>query len=197
MLPNLGDTLTNPRPNGMANATDHSANFPIFLGAPNVHHSALQGHAVWNGNTLTITANGNVNYRFIPAIQGAISYCVLPGQGHDSDCYVISDQYGGCEYHTLYHQAQNLFAFLHVYRGGGQTVNYNLAAGWIRQSIIRSAEIAQAHGMAGSNWSVSYINRAQQPANVQSKFIHINGNLLVTGESNGNVPYNNNQCTIL
>ncbi len=163
-----------------------------------IAHEALQGHAIWNGTTLVISHMGLVNYCFIPAISHKVSYCVVPGEGADKDFYVISDRYGGCEFHTLYNPTHNMFAFLHVYRSSGVTINYKLRPGWVLQSVKRSAEISQAYGMAGSNWSVTHINRATRPASAQSCFIHLNSMLNVMGVSDGNVPYRQEDCcTIL
>lgn len=181
-LPTVNDIVTPPNPSALAAALN---NHPPVTGG-NDHFGAKTGHAAWVGNTLNVSSVGVGNYWFIPAVQGKVSFCVVPCGG-GGDAYVISDQYGGCEYHELYNAAHNSVALLHVYRGGGATTQYTLAAGWVLRSVKRSAVIAQAHGMAGSNWSVSLINLAT--AGVQSKFVHINSMLRVTGEDNGDTPY--------
>lgn len=138
-----------------------------------------------------MAALGILNYWYIPAIQDRVSYCVVPCPGAGGDAYVISPQYGGCEYHTLYNATHNLFAFLHVYRGGGATTQCTLAPGWVLQSVKRSAAIAGVFGMTGSNWSVSLVHRHLNPPTVQSKFIHVPGAapLTVLGEDTGDAPY--------
>jgi hypothetical protein len=57
--------------------------------------------------------------------------------------------------------------------------------------VKRSAAIAQAGGMNGSNWSVSCINRTNNPPTVQSGFVHLQGypNITVTHEDAGDAPY--------
>jgi hypothetical protein len=116
------------------------------------------------------------------------------------DFYVISDQYGGCEYHELYNANFNMLAFLHVYRGGGLTTTYTVAAGWVLRNVKRSAVIAERGGMSGSNWSVSVINRGNNPPTVQSNFVHVRnppylpgqgyvGNFTVSDEDNGDTSY--------
>ena len=158
--------------------------------ANNTEFSATCGNATWLGNTLTVSNIGVNNCWNIPAIVDKVSYCVVPGAGA-GDAYVISPQYGGCEYHELYNAAHNLLAFLHVYRGDGATTQYSLAPGWVLRSTKRSTVIAGAHGMSGSNWSVSLIDRTVNPPTVQSKFIHVQGYPLpiITGEDNGDTPY--------
>jgi hypothetical protein len=149
-----------------------------------------RGNAAWAGNKLVVSGEGLVNYWFIPAVQDEVSYCVVHCNGA-GDAYVISDQYGGCEYHELYNAAFKQLAFLHVYRGGGKTTQYTIAPGWVLRSVKRSAAIAKAGGMNGSNWSVSCIDRSTNPPTVASKFIHVEGypNLTVTLQDNGDAPY--------
>lgn len=185
-LPTLNDIMSPPNPPTLAAALN---NHPPVT-ANNTEFSAKCGNAAWLGNTLTVSNVGINNYWYIPAIQNRVSYCVVSGAG-GGDAYVISDQYGGCEYHELYNAAHNLLAFLHIYRGDGATTQYTLAQGWVLRNSKRSAVIAGAHGMQGSNWSVSVINRNVNPPTVQSKFIHVQGypNITVTGEDNGDTPY--------
>jgi hypothetical protein len=143
---------------------------------------------MWFGNEFRITVGGHHNYRFIPDKRNKVSYCVVPGHGLGDDFWVISTQYGGCEYHELYHPDLNLLAFLHVYRGDGITVQYTLASGWELREIKESKFIAQKYGMKGSNWSVSHIDRSYNPPEVESKFIHVGGGsgpIKVTGEHSG------------
>lgn len=188
-LPMLNDIMSNPNPVALAVALN---NHPPVT-ANNTVFNAKCGHATWVGNTLTVSNVGVTNYWYIPAIPNQVSYCVVPCAGGGVDAYVISDQYGGCEYDELYNAAHNLLAFLHIYRGGGATTQYTLAPGWVLRSSKRSAVIAGAHGMQGCNWSVSHIDRNNNPPTVQSKFIHIPGgypaNFTVTGEDNGDTPY--------
>ena len=82
--------------------------------ANNTEFSATCGNATWLGNTLTVSNIGVNNCWNIPAIVDKVSYCVVPGAGA-GDAYVISPQYGGCEYHELYNAAHNLLAFLRAY----------------------------------------------------------------------------------
>ena len=183
-LPTLNDIVTPPNPSALAAALNNHP--PVTAG--NDHFGAKTGHLAWVGNHMNISGVGVANYWFIPAVQGKVSFCTVPCGG-GGDAYVISDQYGGCEYHELYNATHNMLAFLHIYRGGGATVQYTPAAGWVLRSVKRSAVIAGAHGMTGSNWSVSLVDRAN--ATVQSKFIHVQGfpAITVTGEDNGDTPY--------
>ena len=188
-LPVVNDILTNPNPSSL---TPAAHNHPPVTGG-NDHFGAKTGNLTKLGNTFTISGTGAANYWFIPAAPNTVSYCTVPC-GAGPHAYVISTQYGGCEYHELYNAAQNMLAFLHVYRGDGAVTQYAPAAGWVVRSVKRSSAIAQANiNLAtgfpqGSNWSVSRINRAN--ATVQSKFINVNSNtLVVTGEDNGDAPY--------
>jgi hypothetical protein len=86
--------MSNPNPNGLAaGANNHP---PVT--ANNTLCNAGCGHATWLGNTFTVTAAGVANFWYIAAIPNQVTYCVVPGAGA-GDAYVISDQYGGCEYH--------------------------------------------------------------------------------------------------
>lgn len=183
-LPTVNNIVANPNPAALAAAGN--AHPPVTAG--NDHFGAKAGHLAWAGNTMNVSGAGVVNYWFIPAVQDKVSFCVVPCGG-GGDAYVISDQYGGCEYHELYNATYNALAFLHVYRGEGATTQYTPVPGWVRRSVKRSAAIAVQHGMTGSNWSVSLIDRAN--ATAQSKFIHVQGypNLTVTGEDDGDASY--------
>ena len=183
-LPTLHTIVTNPNP---ATLTAALNNHPAVT-AGNEVFQAKTGNLNFAGNTMTVSGVGVNNYWYIPAVVGKVSYCTVPCGG-GGDAYVISDQYGGCEYHELYNATFNMLAFLHVYRGDGMTTQYAAAPGWVLQSVKRSFMIAQAHGMAGSNWSVTHINLAT--AATQSKFVHVGGypNLTVTGEQNGDAAY--------
>jgi hypothetical protein len=146
------------------------------------------GHASWQANKLVISGEGLINYWYIPAVPDCVSYCVVHrGAG---DAYVISEQYGGCEYHELYNANDRQLAFLHVYKSGGRTANYTIAPGWVLRCRKLSSAIAQLGGMNGSNWSVSCIDRSTTPPTVDSKFIHVEGypNLRVTLEDTGDPP---------
>lgn len=185
-LPTINDIMSPP--NSSSLGSDLIASPPVT--ATNTIFQPKRGNASWAGNRLQISGEGLVNYWFIPAVQNQVSYCVVHGNGA-GNAYVISDQYGGCEYHELYNAAHNLLAFLHVYRGGGATTQYTPAEGWVLRSVKRSAVISTTHGMGGSNWSVSCIDRTTTPPTVQSKFIHVQGypNITVTGEDNGDTAY--------
>jgi len=130
------------------------------------------------------------NYWFVPDAKSQVSYCVVDCDD-DREAWVISTQYGGCEYHELYNAQLNLLAFLHVYRGDGITVQYTPATGWVERSVKRSAKIAQKHGMGGSNWSVSRVDRKASPPTVQSEFVHVKGfpGVTVRGVDDGDTPY--------
>ncbi len=185
-LPVVNDLVTPPNTSTLGDAL--LANPPVT--EENTVFKPRRGNAAWVGNKLTISGEGLVNYWYIPAVQDEVSYCVVHCNGA-GDAYVISDQYGGCEYHELYNATFKQLAFLHVYRGGGKTAQYTIAPGWVLRSIKRSAAIAQAGGMNGSNWSVSCIDRSTNPPTVASKFVHVEGypNLRVTMEDNGDAPY--------
>jgi hypothetical protein len=182
-LPTIHDIMSPPNPSALGKA---------LLAGPlvtieNAVYDAKCGNAAWVGNHFTVSGEGVVNYWFVPAIPNKVSYCVVNCTS-TGDAYVISDQFGGCELHELYNAQYRQLAFLHVYRGGGATVQYTAGAGWVLRSVKRSSSIAQAGGMNGSNWSVSYINRTNNPPVVQSKFIGVTGSppaITVAREDNG------------
>lgn len=181
-LPVVNDIVTYPNPTALTAAANNHP--PVTAG--NDHFGAKTGNLTWQGNTMTVSGTGTQNYWFIPAVPDKVSFCTVPC-GAGGNAYVISDQYGGCEYHELYNATQNMLAFLHVYRGDGATTQYTPAPGWVVRNVKRSSVLAIAGGMTGSNWSVSCINRTN--ATVQSKFIHINSLLTVTHEDSGDTPY--------
>ena len=154
------------------------------------HFNPKRGNAKWLGNQFTLSGEGLVNYWYVPAKVGEVSYCVVHGNGA-GDAYVISDQFGGCEYHELYNASKNLLAFLHVYRGDGTIAKYDIAPGWALRSVKRSAEISKTHGMSGSNWAFSCIDRSTSPPTVETQFIHVEGYspIKVTGVDDGETPY--------
>ena len=171
-LPVAGNLIGPPTPGGITPAV-----FVVAPGTPAVvtdnvaTFSAMNGSANWAGNTLNITAAVG-NYWYVPqAAGGHAHYCVVPGGG-GGDAYVVSDNYGGCEYHEAYHAVSNTLAFFHVFRGNGLIARYTLAAGWVLRNVIRSYNIAQT---LGTNWSISCINRAVNPPVVQSAFIRVTG----------------------
>ncbi len=119
-LPVVNDLVTPPNTSTLGDAL--LANPPVSA-EENTVFKPRRGNAAWVGNKLTISGEGLVNYWYIPAVQDEVSYCVVHCNGA-GDAYVISDQYGGCEYHELYNATFKQLAFLHVYRGGGKTAQY-------------------------------------------------------------------------
>ena len=132
-------------------------------------------------------AGGSDDWYVPQAAAGCAHFCVVPCTG-GQDAYVISDNYGGCEYHEAYNAQLNLLAFFHVHRGGGTTAKFKLAPGWVQRSVIRSAAISAT---IGSNWSISCVNRNVHPPTVASKFIRVGGypNLTVQNDDPGTAPY--------
>jgi hypothetical protein len=186
-LPNVGDLISGPVPTGIAPATCTS---PPVAATSAATHDARHGYARWVGNKLEFVAlsTGVLNYWYIPqAPAGHAHFCVVPC-GAGPEAYVVSDNYGGCEYHEAYNAGLNILAFFHVYRGGGGVAQYQLSNGWVQRSVIRSQVIAQT---VGSNWSISCINPAVNPPTVTSKFIRVGlaPALTVQAEDNGTTPY--------
>jgi hypothetical protein len=169
-LPTINNLVTIPNPGGLTPAL---LNHPIVTNQ-NAQHLAKEGNLTWVGNRMQISAVGVTNYCYIPAVPDCVSYGVVDcGGAGGGDFYVISDQYGGCEYDELYNAGTNQLAFLHIYRGGGGIAKYTKAQGWVSRSKKRSAHIAQQQGVTGSNWSVSLVDRGNNPPTVLSKFVHI------------------------
>jgi hypothetical protein len=184
-LPNVGHLISGPVPNGIAAAlTAH----PPVSDTSSASHSAMNGYAHWVGNKLTLEATGGSNYWYIPqASPGCAHFCAVPCTG-GQEAYVISDNYGGCEYHEAYNAQLNLLAFFHVHRGGGKVAKYKLSPGWVQRSVIRSAAISAT---IGSNWSISCIDRSTFPPTVTSKFIRVGGYpaLSIQADDPGTAPY--------
>jgi hypothetical protein len=185
-MPTINDIMSPPNPSALSEAR---IDFPAVTDG-NAVFKPHWGNASWTGNKFLVSGQGLFNYWFIPAKTAQVSYCVVHCNGY-GPAYVISDQYGGCEYHELYNAAHGQLAFLHVYRGDGRTVGYTPAPGWVLRSVKRSAKIAQDGGMQGSNWSFSMIDRSTTPPTVTSKFIHVKDypNITITMEDDGDTPY--------
>ena len=112
-------------------------------------HNALNGNATWVGNKLTFSGEGQQNYWYVPQGDtnfGGISYCVVPCQNKTQYAYVLSDNYGGCEFHELWNDSFKVLAFIHVLRTGGTGAKYTPAEGWKLRSVKRSAPISRAGG---------------------------------------------------
>ena len=136
----------------------------------NAVFTAKHGNAVWSGKTFVVSGEGLVNYWYLPAVQDKVSYCVVHGNGA-GDAYVISDQFGGCEYHQLYHKEMNLVAFLHVYRGTSGPATYTVAAGWELQGKKFSNGIAKQNRHDGEHLGV-FANREEHQAANRPKQVH-------------------------
>jgi hypothetical protein len=184
-LPTVDDIVTYPNPSPLSDALK---NYPPGIGGVNTQHVVRIGNLKWTGNKMSVSNDGPKNYRFIVPHPGKARFCVVPCVG-GGEAYVISDQYGGCEYHELYNANYDLLAFLHVYRGQGKTTDYTLANGWVLRSVKRSAVLAKRYYLGGNNWSVSVIDKAN--STVQTKFIHVDGHptLTVRDEDDGDTPY--------
>lgn len=185
-VPTINNLMSPPSGSKLGSAT--LANPPVTN--DNAHFGPKRGNGSWVGTKFVVSGEGLVNYWFIPAVHGQVSYCVVHCNG-SGPAYVISDQYGGCEYHELYNAQFKQLAFLHVYRGGGTTAQYTIAPGWQLRSVKRSARIAQDAGMRGSNWSFSHIDRSTPNPTVTTKFINVDGypDIKVMREDNGDTPY--------
>lgn len=184
-LPVVANLISGPTPDGIAAAVCAA---PPVAATSSASHSAKNGHAHWLGNKLVLAAGGGTNYWYIPqAAAGHAHFCVVPCGG-GGDAYVISDNYGGCEYHEAYNATHNMLAFFHVFRDGGAVAQYQLSPGWVQRSVIRSQAISAT---IGSNWSISCVNRGVNPPTVQSKFIRVGGypKLTIQAENNGTTPY--------
>lgn len=146
-----------------------------FSDTTNTIHNPMSGFAEWKGDTLTFVKPTGVivNYWYVPAVPKKVSYCVVPSNlaGPRKNVYIVSDQFGGCEYHVLKNEALSLLAFLHIYRGEGKTVQYKKADGWEEVYQRRSASLARAVGMNGSIISVSWVHKGI----VDTTFAHLTG----------------------
>lgn len=166
-------------------------NHPVVVGANGVHEARV-GNLSWVGKHMIVQPDGGKNYTFIPAIESKASYGVVCGNRYSlvgDDYYVMSDQFGGCEYHELYHAGLNYLAFVHVYRGvgsgpsgvpgaaGSSVVQYEMAPGWVRRKVMFTTGLREKFGPKGDIWAVSLINRTVTPPTVQSRFICVDRSL--------------------
>ena len=181
-LPSQGERLSFPNSRKLSDASN--ANPPVTK--ENSEHSAQRGNAIWLGKKLVISDTGYINYWYVPQAPSKVSYCVVPCYGR-GDAYVISDQFGGCEWHVLQNDQFRLLAFLHVSRGHGETAKYQMAPGWRLIQERRSANVSSAGAYlgrvatgrsevteaSGVNWAISCINRSGKEAAVSSAFVNV------------------------
>jgi hypothetical protein len=212
-LPLPGQQTTAPNP---ATLTAAHLNHPPALGA-NANHEAREGTLTWVGNIMQVTGGAATNYCYIPGnaggavIRPGVSYGVVDCAGGGPDFWVISDQFGGCEWHEVYHAGLNMLGFLHVYRSSeGGISKYKLETGWVLRNKKRSSVLSTSPPLYKAVWAVSLINRGNNPPTVQSKFIKVSdppfvfaatpgaggmvaaaptGNLNITHEDNGDTDY--------
>ena len=148
-------------------------------------NKARKGRARWEGNKLVFGAFGPYAYWYLPAVEECVSYCVVPADTGASHVYVVSDQYGGCEYHELLNPSTQEMAFLHVYKGKYKTrsgpeksgaIGYNLIAPWTLLRKMLSTDFTSTlptnqAKLPGSVWSVSYIDRSEAIPMARSQFL--------------------------
>lgn len=151
---------------------------------------ASRGHAEWLGNKLQFSGNGRQNYYYIPAVENRVSFCVILPDTLAIGGYVVSDSYGGCEYHVATNSATMELALLHVFRGSSGLTKYKLGSNWRLKTTHRSNDLvekiprkADNEGQRdGSVLSISYIPpcRLWKDFSIESGFICVNGAGLVT-----------------
>jgi hypothetical protein len=139
----------------------------------NANYIARWGNATWVGTKLKFSADGLRNYWYIPDVPDEVSIAVVHETGY-GQAYVLSKNYGGCEYHELYNATSKQIAFLHVYKGSGGLATYPIGAGWVLRSRIYSKGLMARFG-GKPVWSISCIDRITSPATVTSQFIGIQG----------------------
>ena len=98
-----------------------------------------------------------MNYWYVPQEPDQVGFCAAPTRGR-GNAWVISDQFGGCEWHIRQNDQLKLFAFLHVSRGFGKTAQYQPAPGWKKLEEQRSANLGNAGGHQGEKISGSRIS---------------------------------------
>lgn len=168
-LPVVGQTMELVFPQSLRKALVNHA--PVTGG--NANYSARMGNATWLGNKLVFAGEGLGNYWYLPDVQDEVSVCVVHPNGY-GEAYVLSQNYGGCEYHALYHAATKHVALLHVYKGSGGLATYTIGSGWTLRSRIHSKGLMLRFG-GGTVWSISCIDRSTDPPTVRSKFISAKG----------------------
>lgn len=120
------------------------------------------------------------NTVFVDNITNGVAIGLAPPSPNAT--YSFSDQYGGCEWHLLTNGgAPPTAAFLHVYRGGGIVTPYNLGQGWMHIHTLKSAHLAKAYGVSGSNWAYAY--RGPGSNIVECCMLHLNNHGMVTART--------------
>ncbi|MGH7119210.1 MAG: hypothetical protein ACREFP_09530 [Acetobacteraceae bacterium] len=173
-------TLSSVKP-GMSRG--HS---PVTLG--NAADDARCGHAGWHGDTLTFTGEGRRNYWFIPAVESSVSFAVLVPDTLAIGGYVVSDNYGGCEYHVAVNSSTMELALLHVFRGASGLTKYSLGPGWVMKAILRSHDLVakipykvnNPGQRDGSVLSISYIPpcRIWKNFKIENEFICVKAGIV-------------------
>ena len=168
-LPAVGQTLELVSDAALGKATNnHSA-----VTGHNANYIARVGNAAWLGPKLKLSVEGLSNYWYIPDVADEVSVAVVHANGY-GQAYVLSKNYGGCEYHELYNATTKQLAFLHVYKGSGGLATYTIGAGWTLQGRIYSKGLVARFG-GKPVWSISCIDRSTTPPTVSSQFIGVQG----------------------
>jgi hypothetical protein len=170
-VPQLNQKLELTFDQGLAKALCNHA--PVT--ADNSCFDARMGNATWMGNKLIFSSEGLRNYWYLPDEQDRVSFCVVHHNGA-GNAYVLSKNYGGCEYHELYHATTKSLAFLHVYKGSSGLATYTMAPGWTLRTKIYSKGLALRFN-GGPVWSISCIDRSTATPTVESKFISVKGSV--------------------
>lgn len=110
-----------------------------------------------------ITANNpnllKRNFLYVSNFESGVAMGILPRALVDT--HVFSDNFGGCEFHVLSRQGGVAAAFLHVYRGGGKTVQYTIDpnSDWEHRATLQSSVVT-----AGLNTMATVVAYAFVPA---------------------------------
>jgi hypothetical protein len=139
----------------------------------NCTHVAAGGGA--NTPCYQITDNDPRNFLFVADKQGGVGVGIVPNMA--INIYVLSDNYGGCEWHVLSRNDHSAAAFLHVYRGGGVTAGYNLAGGWTHRGTLQSSNV----GVQANSSIVSFAYVAGGSNVAECCFMRLNNQGMVIG----------------
>ena len=104
--------------------------------------------------------------------------------------FVVSDNFGGCEWHELWNETFGLLAFIHVLRTGGKTYTYTPADGWVVRSVKRSSPLIRKCGPTiGTNLAVTRIERTSKAPTTATKFVRLSAPVVAGSTTSFNVTH--------
>ncbi len=104
------------------------------------------------------------NLLFVNNIANGVAVGLLPRRSVDT--HVLSDNFGGCEFHILAKDDGSSAAFLHLYKGLDGTASYAIkpGSGWTLRAALDSGPTAAEFGTGGTIVAYSFVSAGSSTA---------------------------------